>query len=108
MINFFKTNSAAMSYLISHPFEMIKRGGRYFQQNKHATYFWSASLIFHKQAIVRVDKQQRGLSKNNQCFKSISRFFIWQAIVRGQSVSTEGPFLWMQFTLDSSNFFQKT
>jgi hypothetical protein len=25
--------------------------------------------------------------------KIIRRFFIWQAIVRGQSVSTEGPFL---------------
>src|SRR6185503_9994420 len=97
-----------MNYLISHPLEMIKRGARYFQQNKPATYFWSASLLFHKKAIVRVDKQQRGLNKNNQCFKSISSFFIWQAIVRGQSVSTEGPFLWLQFTLDSSNIFIKT
>jgi len=63
-----------MSYLISHPFEMIKRGGRYFQQNKHATYFWSASLIFHKQAIVRVDKQQRGLNKTINALKAFQDF----------------------------------
>jgi len=39
------------------------------------------------EAIVR-EATGRGLNEK----KDYSNFFIWQAIVRGQSVSTEGPF----------------